>query len=76
MRAYNCLYREWRKRNGYKAGFPTMQFFKDMSYPELCNMQNAGPQTVGYLTDLKLTIPELIGGVIDAEAEADQADAI
>lgn len=73
MRAYNCLYREWCRRNGYKAGFPTIQFFKDMSYQELCDMQNAGPQTVSYLTDLKFAIAESNGGVLSAGCEEECA---
>ena len=74
MRAYNCLYREWCKRNGYKAGFPTMQFFIDLSYQDLCDMQNAGPQTVSYLTDLKFVISDMNGGVICAVNKADSAE--
>lgn len=68
MRAFNCLYREWCRRHGYKAGFPNLQFFKELSYQEICDMQNAGPKTISYLTDLKLYMAEANGGVIGAEA--------
>ena len=68
MRAFNCLYREWCRRKGYKAGFPNLQFFKELSYQEICDMQNAGPKTISYLTDLKLYMAEANGGTACAEA--------
>ena len=52
-RAYTCLFREWVRRNGYRSGYPTIEFMTSMSADEMIAMQGAGIKIVSYLIDLK-----------------------
>ena len=52
-RAYTCLSREYLKRNGLKAGLPTIEFLVSLRYNDIAGMQSAGIQTIEYLMELK-----------------------
>lgn len=69
-RAYTCLSREYWKRNGLKAGLPTIEFLMDLRYNDIAGMQSAGPQTVEYLMELK----DAINDGLEVKHDEDQSE--